>query len=184
MHPARNWLNILVIESSAWYTSATFWSGAGVAVAVLVGAGTVLVTWLVGAPRRLLVYAVPVATPLLASHDSALKSSDLQVMFQNEPLRDAHFVSLIVTNKGRRDIRSGDFDQGRPVVFDMQARVVSFIGTDEAREGANEWFRLENESLEIWPTLIRRRQVMAVKLIMITEGVPNQSVEVRLQTLM
>ena len=56
-----------VLASGAFYTSGTFWGGAGAAVA-LVAIVVSVILWRFGGPRRRLTYSMPVATPLLSSH--------------------------------------------------------------------------------------------------------------------
>jgi len=50
-----------------WYASGIFWAAVGVVVAVLVGVATVLVAYIVGFPRRRLLFGMPVAAAMLAA---------------------------------------------------------------------------------------------------------------------
>jgi len=74
--PAREaWLNLSVISAAAghWYASGTFWAAAGVAVALVIGIATLMVTRV---PRQRLLYSAARATPLLTS---AADVQDLEV---------------------------------------------------------------------------------------------------------
>lgn len=53
--------------AGAWYSSGTFWSAAGVVVALVVGVGTVAITYLTRFARQRLEYGLRMATPLLAA---------------------------------------------------------------------------------------------------------------------
>jgi hypothetical protein len=161
----------LMVIAATWYSSGTFWAGAGAVAVVLVGVVTVIVTWMVGAPRRFLVYDMPVVTSLLASHQEDLASSELRVTFEGNPLDDAYFVSLRLENRSRKDIRSTDFDQSRPLLFNFGNKIVALVGDDTARQNAAKWFRMEDTLLAVEPTLIRRHEVIQAKLIM--DGAPH-----------
>lgn len=71
-----------------------------------------------------------------------------------DELTDPHFVRLHVENKSRQDIQSADFDQGKPLVFDIGARVVA-IFVDELLD-----VRGCGNSVAIFPTLIPRNWPM------------------------
>lgn len=50
-----------------WYESGTFWTAAGVVVALLVGGASVSVGYIVGFPRRRLLYGMPTVAAMLTA---------------------------------------------------------------------------------------------------------------------
>ena len=50
--------------SGSWYASGSFWTGAGVLIAVVAIVITV-VLWSIGERRGLIIYSIPVSAPLL-----------------------------------------------------------------------------------------------------------------------
>jgi len=145
-----------------WYTSAAFWGAAGVAAVVVVGIATILVM-LRGTPRRRLTYATPAVTPLLSTPLGPRKS-DIKVTFLGGELDDPHFLRIRLENQGGRDIRSSDFDQGKPLILDVHADIVGTL----AVEGTHGQFHLnlaQRNRLELKPTLIKGHQVITIDLL-------------------
>lgn len=54
-----------MVVSGAWYSSGTFWTGAGVVVALVVGLATVVVTYLTRFARQRLEYGLRTIASLL-----------------------------------------------------------------------------------------------------------------------
>jgi hypothetical protein len=159
--------------SAPWYTSGAFWAGASVVAVVLVGAATVLVTWLVGVPKRALLYSVPVETSLLPRYGRFAKNafSDLEITHGGKKLDDPHIISLRLESASRRDIRSDDFDQGRPLVFHVGAPVVTLLGAGIPLNFPPEGFRIRGDRAEIGPVLIRKKDLLTIDLL--TDGRPD-----------
>jgi hypothetical protein len=162
--------------ASPWYTSGTFWTGAGVVVALLVGVATVLVSWTVGTSKRKMIYSVPTLTSLLPHDDRFAENafSDLEITHNGVKLSDPYIISLRIENIGRRDIRSSDFDQDRPLVFYMNASIVTMLGAAISAEMQPESFRLSRgnrgDVVEVGPALFKKNGFIAVDLL--TDGRP------------
>jgi len=163
-------------SASPWYTSGTFWAGAGVVVALLVGVATVLVTWSVGTSKRKMIYSVPTLTSLLPYNDRFAKNafSDLEIMHNGAKLSNPYIISLRIENVGRKDIRSSDFDQGRPLLFHINASIVTMLGAAISTEMRPESFRLgrtnRGDVVEVGPALFKKNGFIAVDLL--TDGKP------------
>jgi hypothetical protein len=178
MMPWGGWIPP-VLASGPWYTSGTFWTGAGV-VAVLIGVVVAVVLWRLGPPKPVLVYSMPVAASLVTRDaPGSLAPSDLQVLYKGEELRDPHLVSILVENRSRRDIRASDFDQDRPLAFDVGAGIVALLAASGAGVVTVTSSRLPTaddaapgrDQVLIAPTLIRRREPITIELL--TEGQPT-----------
>jgi hypothetical protein len=144
-----------------------FWTVGGVALA-LAAIVVAIVLWLVGAPRGVLGYRLPVIAPLL-SRDHNVRGVTVSLE-GGGPLHDPHVVSFEVASRSRRDIRSADFDQDRPLVFDLGADIVT-----TRKINANGIVgEVGNRTISIGPALIRRGQKLAVDLL--TDGAPTVTV--------
>jgi hypothetical protein len=115
------WILAVVIGAEHWYSSETLWVQIGVGVALLIGVLTLLVTWV---PRQRLYYWAPPATPLLVP---GLRETGLEIRHDGRQLVDPYLLEVTLTARGRRDIPSSAFDQGRPLVFDLGAGIVKVL---------------------------------------------------------
>jgi hypothetical protein len=169
--------------AAAFYTSGTFWAGAG-ALAAFVGAVAVVwVTFVVGLPRRRLYYGIRSAAPLLTAPPGM--RSDLELRHRAAPLAgaadgdpgpggwqvlaDPRVLTIDLVSRGRRDIPSDAYDGGQPLRLDVGARIVRVLRTasSPAAEAAPP-VAAGGTSLEIGPGLIRRRQ--EITLTVLTDG--------------
>jgi hypothetical protein len=120
--PARDRADRLdtgVLASAPFYASGTFWAAVAVAVAI-VGIGVPVLLWKIGAPRRLITYSVLGTTPLLrGGHWPGLHRAQFQVLMDGKPLTNPYVTLLRVENRSRRDIRSSDFDQRKPLLLEL-----------------------------------------------------------------
>jgi hypothetical protein len=162
-------LDVSVVASGPWYESGTFWSGA----AAVVGIAAIVVSliiWRVGPAKRLLVYSMPVSVPMVSSHWPVLAGPPLQVTLEGDPVDDPHIVIMYIHNRSRRDIQSTDFDQNKPLVFNLGARILA-----TSLEGGSLNFKDEvsfsGTEILISPTLIAGNQ--RVQLAIITDGAPR-----------
>lgn len=165
-----------MLALAQWYTSALTWTVIGVAAALLVGAATVYVTWAAANPRRVLVYSMPSAASLLTESTPHLADGDLQVSYQGHELRNPYVVSVRVESRSRKDIRSIDFDQGKPLVLDINIPIVAYLGESTPIEFDSKSIRTNGSRIELGPMLIRRRQ--AIQMEVLADGIkPELSCE-------
>jgi hypothetical protein len=161
---------MLAVDVSPWYQSATFWSGAGVAVAAF----TLLISvglWFIGSPRRLLIYGVRSQTALLTSNMEARAQvgPELQVTLDGRFVADPHVVSIVVVNRSRRDIRNADFEESEPFALDLNVPILKTLGSDSGGSAMPEIrHSLDGSKLTIGPCRIQRRQVLCFDLL--TDG--------------
>jgi hypothetical protein len=165
--PCNRRLDMSMLASRYFYDSGTFW-GATAAIAAVVAIIVPLVVWRMGAPRRLLTYGMPVTTPMLSSHLPGLPAERLQVTLDGQPLANPHVAVLRIENKSRRDIRSSDFDQSKPLEFDLGAKVAA-VPVDPAR--FPETLKVDGAKITIGPMLIRGNSRLELSLV--TDGRPN-----------
>ena len=108
-----------------WYSSGTFWTGAGAVIAALAIIVAILL-WFVGPPQRLLVYSFS-DTPLLTDDALAHANTELKVTLDDQILTDPHIVSIFIESRSRRDIRTADFENGRPLAFDLGTPILKLL---------------------------------------------------------
>lgn len=155
-----------MIAASAWYDSAPLWGAAGLAGVLIVGFATVFVTYRVGATKRQLTYSMIEDTKLLGGVGSTT-ASDLKVLFSDQPVRNPHVVRVRLASRGRKDIRSEDFDQSRPLVLDVGADIVAQISAQSAPEPLPKLI-VDGTSIKLGPDLIRKRQTVTITVL--TDG--------------
>lgn len=89
--------------------------------------------------------------PLLGWAPDTVRET-VQVRFRDEPVQFPRVLSVNLTARGRRDIRSSDFDQGKPFVLDLGVRIVGVLAKKDLPGG------FKGSTLQIGPMLIRKRQ--------------------------
>lgn len=155
-----------MLAAASWYTSATLWTDAGTIFGVL-SVIIAYILWQLGAPRRLLIYSMPVVTALLTiARSDGLAREDLKVMYGTHALSDPYTVRIHVESRSRRDIRSADFDQNRPLGFDLGAHIESRLAASIELPLASNGITIDDTSVEIHPTLIRRGDAADIELLL------------------
>jgi hypothetical protein len=145
-----------VHTSAMWYTSGTFWAVISVVVA-LIGIAVGVTTWLVGAPRRLITYSLPVTTSLLTTDSDRLgiKNPDLAVTYKGKLLKDPYLITLSMDSHSRRDIRSSDFDQNGSLSFEFDTPIIAVVGHPDSA-AVPSTMSINGNSVRLAPVLIRR----------------------------
>jgi hypothetical protein len=175
---------VSVLAMGHWYTSGTTISVASALVIGVVGAA---VAWRAGfPPKKLLTYRLSEPTSLVGSESLGPARADLTVTYSGAELSNPYVVTLYAESRSRRDIRSVDFDQGEPLVFDLDAKILAVVGTDLSRPSAGA-FNIDGNRVKLSPRLIRRGQLLRISLL--TDGEPKLTcvnpladVEVQLNT--
>jgi hypothetical protein len=150
-----------MIGAEHWYASETFWAATAVGVALLIGVPTFLVTWV---PRQRLYYWAPPATPLLAPDTRGI--ADLEIRHGGRQLADPYLLEVTLRARGRRDIPSSAFDQGRPLVFDLGARIVKVLQVRwSPTSSLAPPVAIEGSALKVGPELVGRRQITTISVL-------------------
>ena len=156
--------------AGAWYTSGTFWAGAGVVVAVLAAAAVVWVTLTVGFPRRRLYYGLRAAAPLLTA--PAGMRSDLELRHRGTPLADPYVLTIELASRGRKDIPSDAFNDHQPLELDVGSRIVETLQViSEPTTLPQPQVTAEGTRLRIGPGLLGRRHEITINVL--TNGPPS-----------
>ncbi|MGO9194827.1 MAG: hypothetical protein ACLP8X_41115 [Streptosporangiaceae bacterium] len=128
-------------------------------------------TWHVPTFRRLLVCGIALDTPLLSGETRGIEPSDLSLAYRHQMLRDPHVVSLVLENRSRSDIPSSDFDQGKPLLFDVGVPIMALLSIEGLQADLLERPHINGSHIEVGPTLILRRQM--IRFNMLTDGRPS-----------
>ena len=161
---------MLRAAAGSWYTSVPFLTGASIVAVVVMGALGAFVAWRVGAPRKMLVYSMSDSTRLVSSEPLGLSRADIQVAYRGAGLTDPYVATLRLDSRSRRDIRSTDFDDGRPLIFDLGVKITAIVGLGPTGPAA-EALSIAGSSVQLSPFLIRRGRVLRLSLL--TEGEPH-----------
>ncbi|MHC3467579.1 hypothetical protein ACYF6T_02585 [Streptomyces sp. 7R007] len=126
------------VASGPWYATETFWTAAGVAVAVLVGCGAIWAAFRAAHPRRRLNCTVEHA-PLVQPIDGCL-----EIRRNGTPLTEPYLVTVVLTNPGRRDIASSAFDRSEPFRVRLAVPYAELLDTESrppAAQSPPAWIR-------------------------------------------
>jgi hypothetical protein len=159
---------VSVLAMGHWYTSGTTIS---VAAALVIGIVGVAVTWRAGfPPKKLLTYRLSEPTSLVSSESLGPARADLSVTYSGSELSNPYVVTLYAESRSRRDIRSADFDRDRSLVFDLGAKILAVVGSEELGPPRYKFTIVDNR-VELPPCLIRRGQLLRISLL--TDGEPG-----------
>ncbi len=150
-----------------WYTSGTFWAGAGVVVAVLTAVAVVWVTLTVGFPRRRLYYGMPTTAPLLTA--PAGVRSDLELRHRGTLLTNPRVLTVQILSRGRKDIPGDAYDDHQPLQLDVGAGIVEVLQiTSKPETLPAPQITADGTSLKIGPSLIGKRHEITITVL--TDG--------------
>jgi uncharacterized membrane protein len=152
-----------VLASGPWYTSSFFWFGAGLAVSLVGLVATTLVT-VYSRPRGRLVYGLLSAEPLL----QASQISELQISYKGQILDDPQLLIVRLANEGGRDIPRSSFDDGKPLILDLNTNIVTVLRNASSRDPGSLKLEVEGSQLKVGPDLIRRGE--GIDLVILANG--------------
>jgi hypothetical protein len=133
-------------------------------VALLAAVATVLVTYIVGFPKRRLLYGMPVVAPLLRA--PAGVRQDLELLHRGEALAAPHLLEIELISRGREDTPSSAYDSAKPMRLDVGARIVEVFRTTSHPESLSvPKVIVDGRSLMIGPSLIGKQQYITFTLL-------------------
>lgn len=116
---------------------------------------------------------MPVVAPLLRGQwrGNQYEQTDLVLMLKGEKVSDPYVVGLRVESRSRKDIRTTDFEDGKPLTFSLAAPILSVsLDTVNAVPRSLD-FQVVGNELRILPALIRRGELL--RLTILTDGPPK-----------
>src|SRR5713101_4736271 len=153
--------------TGVWYTSGTFWAGAGTVTAVLGAVAVVWVTFTVGFPRRRLYYGMPAAARLLTA--PAGMRSDLELRHHGTLLADPRVLTIELVSRGRKDIPSDAFNDRQPLQLDVGAPIVEVLQVTSKPDALpTPDITPDGTLLKIGPSLIGKRHEITITVL--TDG--------------
>jgi len=142
---------------------------------VVFGLAAVVLAWLsyrTSRNSRVLLYSQSPPTSLLGTALHPAHPS-LQVLYDGQPLADPRVIWVRLRATGRADIRSGDFDQDRPLVLDFHVKVIAVLSVDTGSSAVPGPKRQVDETkLKIGPDLIRMGATLAIAVLV--DGPPSK----------
>jgi hypothetical protein len=155
------------VASAPWYASGAFWTPAGTVAGLLIGAVGVWVTFTVGSLRRRLYYGMRAAAPLLSAPDGM--RSKLELRYDGAALAEPQVLTVQLLSRGRKDIPSDAFNDGKPLRLDVGAPIVEILQISSYPETLSApSVTASGTALEIGPSLIGRRHEIIITVL--TDG--------------
>jgi hypothetical protein len=150
-------------QAEHWYQSPIFWAVAGVGAVVIVGVAGILVTYIVSTASRHLTYAMPTVTALPGSLS---QRPGIELTYQGERITQPRILEIRLTSSGRKDIGSDSFNDRKPLVLDVGAKIVTLLGSTATPEGASPpAVEFRETALLVGPDLIRKGQLTTFTLL-------------------
>lgn len=156
------------VAGSSFYTSGTFWAGAGTVVGVVSIVAIVWVTWRAANPKRRLWYSMPTVTPLVARKGL---SRELRIHYGDHQLVSPSTVSIQLISRGRLDIPRSAFDGDQPLQLDVGAPIVEVLNVTTSPNRPIPSVKTDDSKVFIGPSLIGRREKIVISLLV--EGDPH-----------
>jgi hypothetical protein len=151
-----------------WYTSEALWTAAAVIVTAVVGTVAMWIAYIVGFPRRRLLYWMPLMAPLVNAPGGTW-TGDLEVRHRGKSLDEPYVLKVQLVSRGRKSIPSNSYDNGEPIRLDIGVTVIELLGTvSDPPVLPIPKIALNGTELRIGPSLIGRRQRITFTLL--TEG--------------
>jgi hypothetical protein len=120
--------------------------------------------------NRRITYGVPVSAGLI--DQSAIQSSrrpDLHIWWRYEVIADPYVLEVALNYRGRRVIKSDDFDKGRPFCIDVGVPIIELLEkVFDPEEAPSPSVEVSGTALRIGPDLLRKRQAMT--FVILTDG--------------
>ena len=154
----------VMVEATQWYASGTFWAGAGAVVALLVGIAGAAISYIVGYPRRRLFYMLWSSVPLIAGPKDSAK--ELEVKHLGTALKTPQLVEIGMISRGRKDIPSSAYDQGRPIRLDLGTPILDILKVANLPESSQTpAIVIDGTALAVGPSLIAKGQRISVVVL-------------------
>jgi hypothetical protein len=121
--------------------------------------------------RKRLSYKCELSTPLI--HESAKSDSSLTVRygkgFGKKSLKDPYIVQIRLSNIGRRDVRSSDFDRATPLQMDLGVKIVALLKvTCSLADMPDPKVSVTERRLNVGPSLIPHRAT--IDFVLLVDG--------------
>lgn len=153
-----------VYVAQPWYASETAWAAVGVLASVIIGVVSIFAAYKIANPRRRLAYDLLTCAPLLNAPPDV--RSGIELRHCGEVLTAPHFMEIVLTNDGRRDVPTTAFDSGEPIEFDVTASIVTLLRSDSRPdETTSPAVHGTGSKLSIGPGRIARGQRVIVTLL-------------------
>jgi hypothetical protein len=137
---------------------------------LLIISATYVVIHVASIPNRRITYGVPVSARLInRSVIDAVPRSDLHILWRDAEIADPHVLEVALSYRGRKILRSDDFNEGQPFCIDVGVRIRELIKADfDPHEEPCPRVEATATALRIGPGLFRKHQAMT--FVILTDG--------------
>jgi hypothetical protein len=156
------------VAGSPFYTSGTFWAGAGTVVGVVSLVALGWITWRAANPKRRLWYSMPTVTPLVTRRGL---SRELKIHYGDHLVVSPYTADILLVSRGRLDIPRSAFDGDQPLQLDVGAPIVEVLNVTTSPNRPIPPVKPGHSKLLIGPCLIGRRETIVISLLV--EGDPH-----------
>jgi hypothetical protein len=167
----RGWINHVDVAGSPFYTSGTFWAGAGAVIGVVSLVALGWVTWRAANPKRRLWYSMSAVTPLVTRGTGL--SRELKITYGGHQLVSPHTANIQLVSRGRLDIPRSAFDGEQPLQLDVGAPIVEMLNVTTSPDRPTPPLNIDHRKLFIGPCLIGHRE--AIEISLLVDGDPKLS---------
>jgi hypothetical protein len=107
----------------------------------------------------------------ITSHSSLLTApqtmrDDLTIAYQGQAVKNAHVVTLQISNVGRNAIPSSSFDRNRALIFGVSVPIAKVLTVEHTPPSApNPVITTTGDQLELQPELIARNEIITISFL-------------------
>ena len=144
---------------SPWYDSTAL----ATLVAVIIGLATIFLAMRV-IPKRRLSYGIDLVTSLLAAPSHT--KGDLELRYKDSVLKSPYVVKVNMTVRGRQDIASEDYDDGRPLNLNLGCQIIELLEIESKPATAPvPPVTYEGTAIHVGPGLLVNRQKVTIAVL-------------------
>jgi hypothetical protein len=140
--------------------------------ALLVAIATFILSYVLGVLRRRFIYGMAVSAPMV---NRSAARPDLHILWRDQEVTDPHVLEIELAYRGRADVKSSDFDKGRPFCLDVGVPIIDLLETvPHTAKDLLPKVEAVGTELKIGPDLLRKGQAMT--FVVLADG-PGDHVE-------
>jgi hypothetical protein len=158
-------MKMTVLATGHFYSSPAFLGWAAVLVAI-VTLMVIAAQFVTASSTRALTYSLISDTALLSEDAREKAGPDMRITLGDDVLDNPHVVSIRIEYKGKRDIRSSDFEGRMPLIMEVNAPILKRLNAGaDADVMPGMLVEPGAMAVTIGPGLIKRGQVISIDLL-------------------
>jgi hypothetical protein len=149
----------------------------GLLVTIVVGFGAAIYQIKRTKVHKALSFDLKSKTKLFTLHDE--KVGTLEILFNGQPVRNAHIFILVIFNSGDLPIATPDYEKPIEIVFSKTAEILSAAVIEKIPVDLNVEFEMARDSVQLKPMLLNKGDAITFKF-MLSEDSSDPSVSGRI----